>query len=251
MRDECTRVLPMESEVAEVPFSGRWESVMAIAGNPRELFSVLPYYCELSESDGKTSVKLVLKRFLLKFEFSGLLELTFSKPYITYIMKGPNGLLVLAFIVDGETLKVRASGDIPGERMLRKKLRMLAIESGKALARFSRSYELVAPLMVGSPTDFVIDRFKPDLLPHILRLIRFKTGLGTFVLKGTGRKDRFFVKVRGEVVETVEQETSSGVSLIEVGQRLLDVAEKDFSGLEASGRYEFRILEGLHHQSQK
>ncbi|WP_297093504.1 hypothetical protein [Thermococcus sp.] len=231
----------MESEVAEVPFSGRWESMVAIAANPGELFPSFPYRARLVREGDRTLVSLSVRRFLMKFDFEGVLEFTFGEPFVTYVMKGRKGLLILSFAAEEGTLLARASADIDGERRLRKKLRFLAAESGKTLARMAESYEAAAPKIIGSPTDFVVQDFDPSLLPHIIRYVRLKLRKSSFTLVGNNGRERFSVKIRDDVVERVEHEGPTGSAIIEVEKSVLDVTEEDFLGIEAGGKYEIRV----------
>ncbi|WP_258084008.1 hypothetical protein [Thermococcus thermotolerans] len=231
----------MESEVTEVPFSAQWESVVAIAGNPGELFPSFPYRVRLLSSGERIIVSLSVRRFLMKFDFEGVLEFTFGEPFVTYVMKGRKGLLILSFAAEEGALLARASADIAGERRLRRKLHFLAAESGKTLARMAESYELVAPKIIGSPADFVVQNFNPSLLPHIIRYVRLKLGKPSFALVGSNGGERFSVTIRDNVVERVEHEGPTGSAIIEVGKGVLDVTEDDFPGIDATGRYEIRI----------
>ncbi len=167
----------MESEVAEVPFSGHWKAMVEIARKPEELFLSFPYRARVFSSGERTLVSLSFKRLLARFDFDGVLEFTFGEPFATYVMKGGSGgLLILSFAAGDGTLLSRASADIPpGERRLKGKLRFLALQSGKTVARMAESYESVAPRIVGSPLDFVLRDLDPSLLPpHVIRYVRLK-----------------------------------------------------------------------------
>lgn len=233
----------MESETAEIPFSGDWESLVKVAGDPKGLFSILPYSTELFEKDGRRVIRLKVRRLLLRFEFEGVLELALNRPYITHVLKGKRGLLILSFAAGENLLLVRASGDIPGERRLSKKLKLLAVESGRVVARFSESYGIVVPRVSESSEKFKIRDINPDVLPHLARFVRLKTGLESFTIEGFRENERFLARIRNGIVETVELENSKGSSILSVGKSLPEVSGEDFLGLDVEGEYELRVLE--------
>ncbi|ACJ16526.1 hypothetical protein TON_1038 [Thermococcus onnurineus NA1] len=233
----------MESKTARVPFSGGWEALISVAVNPEELFPTFPYRAEVTKTEERLIAKLSIKSFLWKFEFEGALELAFNEPHVTYVMKGRKGLLILSFMADNRNLLARASADIPGEKLLGKKLRLIAEGSGKTLARMAESHHIVAPLVFGSAREFILKEFRAPLLAHLLRYVMLKTGRRSFRIIGEAGDSRFVAEVLGGVIEKVEYETASGSSIIEVRKSILDVSEDDFTGMELAGRYMVKIEE--------
>ncbi|NJE79642.1 hypothetical protein E3E34_11150, partial [Thermococcus sp. GR4] len=140
-------------------------------------------------------------------------------------------------------LLARASADIPGEKLLGKKLRLIAEGSGKTLARMAESHHIVAPLVFGSAREFILKEFRAPLLSHLLRYVMLKTGRRSFRIVGEAGDSRFVAEVLGGVIEKVEYETASGSSIIEVRKSILDVSEDDFTGMELAGRYMVKIEE--------
>lgn len=232
----------MESEVAEVPFSGHWNAMVEIARKPEELFLSFPYRARVFSSGERTLVSLSFKRLLARFDFDGVLEFTFGEPFATYVMKGERGLLILSFAAGDGTLLSRASADIPGERRLKGKLRFLALQSGKTVARMAESYESVAPRIVGSPLDFVLRDLDPSLLPHVIRYVRLKLAKPSFRLVGNGGSERFSISVENDVVSGIEHEGPNGSAIIEIGKDVLEVAKEDFQGVDVGGRYEVKAI---------
>jgi hypothetical protein len=232
----------MESKTAEVPFTASWEALIEVASKPEKLLPTFPYGITAFRSGEKLQVRLSFRRFITKFEFEGNMEFTFSEPYVTYIFKGEKGLLVLSFAALNGRLIARVSADIPGERGLGKKLKFLAENSALAVAGITESYQVVSPRVLGSPKDFVIQDFTPSLLPHTVRYVRFNIGAPTFRITGKNNLESFTVEVENDVVKRVEFQSSSGSSITEVEKGVLEVAEDDFGGIDAKGKYVIKVI---------
>ncbi|AFL95848.1 hypothetical protein CL1_1651 [Thermococcus cleftensis] len=231
----------MESRTAEVPFSAGWEALVGVASRPEGVFPTFPYEAKVVRMGEKVIARLSVRKFLFKFEFEGVLEFTFNEPHVTYVMKGSRGLLILSFAALEGKLVARASADVPGERMLGKKLAYLAEGAGLSLAKMAESHGIIAARAFGSPRDFIIRNFEPSLLAHVVRYVRLNTGMKSFTLTGENGSERFTVKVKDGIVEKVEYESSSGSSIIEVGRSILEVDGRDFAGIDARGEYVMKV----------
>ncbi|WP_297548116.1 hypothetical protein [Thermococcus sp.] len=230
----------MESRISEMPFSGDWEAVKWVTSKPKELFRSLPFEAEVSGVE-PFDVEIRLKRKLLKFEFLGKMNIAFADSTATYIMKGPKGLLILSFSVSGDKLISRASADLV-ERFLSRKLEILAKGFGLSVCRFSESYRrIVGKILPTGKGEFYIRDMSSEDIPHLLRYLRFITS-GTFSLHGRGESEEFKITVGGDLVKSIEHESSGGSAIIEVNKPLLDVSEEDFSGLELGGEYLLRVV---------
>ncbi|NJE29530.1 hypothetical protein E3E38_00470 [Thermococcus sp. 18S1] len=232
----------MESRTAEVPFSAGWEALVGVASRPERVFSTFPYEAGVIQRGEKVFARFAIRKFLLKFEFEGVLEFTFNEPHVTYVVKGPRGLLILSFAAD-RGLIAKASADIPGERMLGKKLEFLAKGSGTALARMAESHHTIAARAFGSPQNFIIRNFEPSLMAHTIRYVRFHIGSPSFTLRGENGGEWFTVTVENDIVRMVEYGSDSGSSIIEVEKGILNVGAEDFEGIDAKGEYVIRIRE--------
>lgn len=231
----------MESKTARVPFSAGWEALISVAVNPEELFPTFPYRAEVTRRNERSVARLSLRRFPWKFEFEGFLEMAFNEPHVTYVMKGQRGLLILSFMAGDGSLVMRASADIPWEKLLGKKLQLLAEGSGKALARMAESHYVLAPLVFGSGEEFILRRFEGSLLAHLLRYVLLKTSKRSFRVIGKAKEDGFIADVTDGIVEKIEYETFSGTSILEIKKDLLDVSEEDFSEMDLNGEYIIKI----------
>ena len=231
----------MEAREARVPFNAGWRSLLSVATMPEKLFSTFPYEVSL-ESGEKPLVRLSFRRFLMRFSFEGNLDFTFNEPHITYIIKGPDGLLILSFAASDSELLARISADIPGERGLRKKLDFIAGASARAVARMAESHGAIIERAVGSPENFVVNGLEPSLLPHVVRYVRLHTGRRSFRLGGEGERDRFTVTVENDVIKRIEHDSGPGVAITEIERNILDVESADFEGVELGGKYRIRIL---------
>ncbi|WP_297521142.1 hypothetical protein [Thermococcus sp.] len=231
----------METREARVPFRADWHSLLSVSAMPEKLFPTFPYEARVDGGE-KPLVKLSFRRFLTRFSFEGSLDFTFNEPHVTYILKGLGGLLILSFAAGDSELLARASADIPGERGLGKKLDFIAKGSALAVARMAESHGITLGKALGSPEDFVIGGLEPSLLPHIVRYVRLHTGERSFLLEGKGGRDRFTITVVDDLVERMEHDSGSGLSITEIEKGILDVDEVDFEGAELQGRYRIRVL---------
>ncbi|AEK73965.1 hypothetical protein GQS_10360 [Thermococcus sp. 4557] len=233
----------MESRTAEVPFSAGWEALVGVASRPERVFSTFQYEAGVTQRGEKVFARFAIRKFLLRFEFEGVLEFTFNKPHVTYVIKGDKGLLILSFAALGEKLVARASADIPGERMMGRKLEFLAKGSGTALVRMAESHHTIAARAFGSPRNFIIRNFEPFLMAHTIRYVRFNIGSPSFTLRGENGGEWFTVTVENDIVRRVEYGSDSGSSIIEVEKGILNVGAEDFEGIDARGEYVIRIRE--------
>ncbi len=231
----------MESRTAEVPFGADWHSLLSVASMPAKLFSTFPYEVRVSGGE-RPIVRISFRRFLTRFSFEGTLEFTFNEPHATYILKGLDGLLVFSFSALDSKLLSTVSGDIPGEGGLGKKLSFLAQGSALAVARMAESHGAIVGKVVGSPGDFIVSGLKPALMPHIVRYVRLHTGRRSFRLEGEGGRDRFTITVVDDLVERMEHDSGSGISITDVEKGILEVKEEDFDGAELMGRYKIRVV---------
>jgi hypothetical protein len=202
---------------------------------------MFPYEAGVTQRGKKLFARFAIRKFLLRFEFEGVLEFTFNEPHVTYVVKGPRGLLILSFAADGGLI-AKASADIPGERMLGKKLEFLAERSGTALARMAESHHTIAARAFGSPRNFIIRNFEPFLMAHTIRYVRFNIGSPSFTIKGDNGREWFTVTVENDIVKRVEYGSDSGSSIIEVEKGILSVGAEDFEGMDARGEYIIRVI---------
>ena len=232
----------MESRTAEVSFGGDWKALIEVASRPVELLSTFPYRVEPLDLEGKTLVRISFRRLLTRFEFEGVLEFTFNEPHVTYILKGWKGLIVFSFAALEGRLVARISADVSGERMLGDKLDFMARNSALAVARMAESHGLIASRTTGRGMGFVVRDLNRELMPHLIRYVRFHTIKRSFRLAGEGTEDGFTVDVENDMIRRVEYGSRSGSSIIEIGRDVLDASGEDFEGIEASGEYLIRVI---------
>ena len=230
----------MESRTLEFPFSADWDAVRWVTSKPVELFRSLPFEGEVKE-EKPLRAKISLRRRFLRFDFEGSLEATFADSTATYVMKGFKGLLILSFSVGDDRLVSRASADLV-ERFLGRKLSELARGFGLAVCRFAESYrEIEEVLLPLGREEFYVRNLTGDKLPHLVRHLRFSTGLRSFEVVGEGETGKFIIRINDDSVENVEHYNTSGSAIVEVGKPLLEVGEEDFGGLEIRGEHRITL----------
>ncbi|WP_297501336.1 hypothetical protein [Thermococcus sp.] len=233
----------MESRTLEFPFSADWEAVQWVTSKPVELFRSLPFEGEVTR-ERPLRARIFLRKRFLRFDFEGSLEVTFADSTATYVMKGLKGLLILSLSVGDNRLVSRASADMV-ERFLGRKLSELARNFGLAVCRFAESYQRIRGVLLPlGRRKFYVRNLTGEELPHLVRHLRFSTGLRSFEVIGEGERGRFVLRVKDDSVENVEHHNSSGSAIVEVDKPLLDVSEEDFAGLEISGEHRV-TLHGL------
>ena len=230
----------MKSRTLEFPFSGDWNAVRWVTSKPVELLRSLPFEGEVT-GERPLRARISLKRRFLRFDFEGSLETTFADSTATYVMKGFKGLLILSFSVEDERLISRASADLV-ERFLGRKLSELARGFGLAVCRFAESYrEIEGVLLPLGGEEFYVRNLAGEKLPHLVRHLRFSTGLRSFEIVGEGETGKFLIKIKDDSVENVEHYNSSGSAIVEVGKSLLEVNAEDFGGLEIKGEHRITL----------
>ncbi|WP_297074365.1 hypothetical protein [Thermococcus sp.] len=231
----------MQSASVEMPVKADWEAIKWVASRPRILFRSLPFEARVSGEE-PFDVEIRLRRKLLKFEFSGRMNVAFADSAAPYIMKGPKGLLIVSVSMEDDMIVSRASADLV-ERFLGRKLEILARGFGLSICRFSESYRRIAEkILPTGKREFYVREMSTDDIPHLLRYLRFSLDGETFSLRGKGDGDEFRITVEGGVVRDIEHKSSGGSAIIEVNRSLLDVSEEDFSGLELGGEYILRVV---------